>query len=174
MFEKRAWHTHHAPKPANGNFENAWFSKSSFAGLGALWVCQALFSKISEKFEKFKTFFIPWSFSLDKNSLRYWKVKISENAIFLRDFQNFHLQVWVRCGCAKPFFQKFLKSSKILEYFSYLDRFHSTKTRWDIGRSKSVKTPYFCVIFENFICRFGCVGGAPSPFFKNFRKVRKI
>ena len=123
-----------------------------------MWVCKALFSKVFAKFEKFKMFFIPWSFSLDKNSLRYWKVKISENAIFLRDFQNFHLQVWVRCGCAKPFFQNFLKSSKILEYFPYLDRFHSTKTRWDIGSSKSVKNIYFFVkggFFFAFLTHFG-------------------
>ena len=102
------------------------------------------FFKIFEKFEKFKIFFIPWPLSLDKNSLSYWKIKISENAIFLRDFWNFHLQVWVRWGCAKPFFQQFSKSSKNLEYFSYLDPFHSTKTRWDIGSSKTVKNPYFC------------------------------
>ena len=121
----------------------AWFSKFSFAGLGALWVRQALFSKIFEKFENFRMLSKPWSFPLDKYLLTYWKVKVSENAIFLRDFQNLHLQVWVRCGCAKPFFQKFLKSSKILEYFPYLDHFHSTKTRWHIGRSKSVKNPYF-------------------------------
>ena len=88
-------------------------------------------------------FSIPWSFPLDKYLLTYWKVKVSENVIFLRYFQNLHLQVWVRCGCAKPFFQKFSKSSKILEYFPYLDHFHSTKTRWLIGRSKSVKNPYF-------------------------------
>ena len=90
------------------------------------------------------------------------------------NFQNFHLQVWVRCGCAKPFFQHLLKSSKNLKHFSYLDPCHSTKTRWDIGRSKLAKTPYFCLIFKIFICRFGCVVGAPSPFFKNFRKVRKF
>ncbi len=35
------------------------FSKFSFAGLGALWVRQALFSKIFGKFEKFKTFIVP-------------------------------------------------------------------------------------------------------------------
>ena len=61
----------------------ALFSKSSFAGLGALWVRQALFSKIFEKFEKFRIFFIPWPFSLDKNSLRYWKFKDGEKSIFL-------------------------------------------------------------------------------------------
>ena len=91
-----------------------------------------------------KIFFsLTWSFPLDKYLLTYWKVKVSENAIFLRYFQNLHLQVWVRCGCAKPFFQNFSKSSEILEYFPYLDHFHSTKTRWHIGRSKSVKNPYF-------------------------------
>ena len=29
-------------------------------------------------------------------------------------------------------------------------------------------------IFKIFICRFGCVVGVPSSFFKNFRKVRKF
>ena len=28
--------------------------------------------------------------------------------------------------------------------------------------------------FKNFICRFGCVLGAKSPFFENFRKLWKI
>ena len=135
-----------------------WQEWVSFAGLGALWVCQALFSKIFEKFENFRMFSIPWSFPLDKYLLTYWKVKVSENAIFLRYFQNLHLQVWVRCGCATPFFQKFLKSSKILKYFPYLDHFHSTKTRWHIGRSKSVKNPYFLGgggVILNFFYLFG-------------------
>ena len=60
----------------------ALFSKSSFAGLGALWVRQALFSKIFEKFENFRILSIPWSFPLDKNSLTYWKVKVSEKSLF--------------------------------------------------------------------------------------------
>ena len=53
------------------------FYKTSFAGLGVLWVFQALFSKIDEKFENFRMFFIPLSFSRVKNSLTYWKLKTS-------------------------------------------------------------------------------------------------
>ena len=38
---------------------------------------------------------------------------------------NFQLRVWVCWGYPKPFFGKVLKSLKILEYFSYLDCFHT-------------------------------------------------
>ena len=149
--------------------------KISICGfLGVLWVLQALFLKIFEKFENFRMFSIPWSFPLDKYLLTYWKVKVSENAIFLRYFQNLHLQVWVRCGCAKPFFQKFLKSSKILEYFPYLDHFHSTKTRWHIGRSKSVKNPYFLgggVLFGFFFTFLGTWYCGPMIWKKILRSL---
>ena len=73
ILEKRAWGTHNTPKPADENFEKVnffTFSKFSFAGLGVLWVPQALFFKIFEKFENFRNFSIPISFSLDKNSSR--------------------------------------------------------------------------------------------------------
>ena len=83
IFEKRAWDTHKAPKPVNEILKNRNdyfdFFKISFAVLGALWVSQALFSNIFEKFENFRMFFIPLSFSRDKNLLIYAKVKLSEN-----------------------------------------------------------------------------------------------
>ena len=32
----------------------------------------------------------------------------------------------------------------------------------------------FSIFFKNLICGFGCVLGAKSPFFQNFRKLQKI
>ena len=37
-----------------------------------------------------------------------------------------------------------------------------------IAQLSTTKIFNFC---QNFTCRFGCVMGAPSPFFENFRKV---
>ena len=62
FFEKRAWDTHNAPKPATENFEKI---ENSYFGV-----------------------------TLGQD---FWL------------FQNFQLQVWVHCGCPKPFFQKIQK-----------------------------------------------------------------
>jgi hypothetical protein len=81
IFKKRAWDTHNPPKPATeilAKLKNFNFCKTSFAGLGGCWVPQALFSKIFEKFENFKTLFIPQTAGLTKilrncGSLKTWK-----------------------------------------------------------------------------------------------------
>ena len=52
-----------------------------------------------------------------------------ENFQFL---PKFHLQVWVFCGCPKPFFWKFSESLKNFKNFSYLKCFHTANTSWDI------------------------------------------
>ena len=93
-----------------------------------------------------------------------------KNLKIFKIFKFFICRFGCVVGAPSPLFQNLLKSSKNLKCVSYLDPFHSTKTCWDIGSSKSVKTPYFCVIFKIPICRFGCVVGAPSPFFQKFWK----
>ena len=68
IFKKGAWRTHNTPKPSNKDvlfLKKLRFLKSSFAGLGVLWVRQALFLKIFEKFENFRRLSIPWAFSYD-------------------------------------------------------------------------------------------------------------
>ena len=58
-------------------------------GLGAFWVCQALFSKIFEKFENFKILFIPLVLSYHKCSLSYVGPKLSKNEKNPKILRNF-------------------------------------------------------------------------------------
>ena len=71
-----------------------------------------------------------------------------------KNFENFHLWVWVRSGCAKPFFQKISKSWKILKYFSLLWCFHTTHARWVMlvqNYRKMRKIRKFWGIFEKMV-----------------------
>ena len=43
-----------------------------------------------------------------------------------------HFWFLLRCGCKMPFLATISESWSILEYFPYLDRFCTGKTRWDI------------------------------------------
>ena len=58
-------------------------------GLGAFWVCQALFSKLFRKFENLKTLSIPLVFSYHKCSLSYVGPKLSKNAKNPKILRNF-------------------------------------------------------------------------------------
>ena len=81
--------------------------------------------EILSKFSSFSNFFkkMTWrTHNTPKPTNNFWKNRI---------FWKVHLRVWVCCGCVKPFFWKFLKSSKNLEDFPYLGRFHTISTSED-------------------------------------------
>ena len=54
-------------------------------------------------------------------------------------FEICHLWFWVRFGCEKPFLATFSESLKNLKDFSYLDRFCTGWTHWDILTSNLAK-----------------------------------
>ena len=79
--KKRAWNTYNTPKTRNEIFEKLKFSKFHLRVLGVFWVSQALFLKIFENFETFKTLFISLVFSYDKYSLRYLGLNFAQNSL---------------------------------------------------------------------------------------------
>ena len=100
FFKKRAWHTHNTPKPANELFRKSKIFKndsSCSVGLGVLWVRKALFFRIFEKFEKFRTLSIPWAFSYDFYFMRYIRLKFPKNRPYSPHSKN--EQFWANFGC---------------------------------------------------------------------------
>ena len=84
-----------------------------------------------------------------------------------QDFSRFHSQVCLRCEGLKPFF-KF--SWKVWKYFSHLDRFHSKKTHWDIGRSNLAKMSIFfqSFLFGEMLIFFQLLLGASEMLFFSY------
>ena len=102
--KKRSFRTHNTPKPTEHevSFLKIFdFLKSSFAGLGVLWVRKALFLKIFEKFEKFRTLSIPWAFSYDLYFMRYIRLKFPKNRPYSPHSKN--EQFWANFGCCVLF-----------------------------------------------------------------------
>ena len=88
-------------------------------------------------------------------------------------------------GAKSPFFENFRKVWKFLKTFHTLVVFiryvlieiFGPQICWKWGNLLYFPRFYRFEILkfsENFICGFGCVVGAPSPFFENFRKVWKF
>ena len=73
---------------------------------------------------------------------------------------------------------------KTIKVWKVFKNFQTFRKFWKKGLGAPTKHPNLQMKFwqklkifnfcQNFICRFGCFVGAPSPFFQNFRKVWKF